>query len=146
MRKSPDAPAGPPGPGKRILKIAGAILGAIVVLGLIAFELLDLLLPSAPAPPPAPVRPGEPGSEAMATSEWLWMGGIALAAMVSLLLVRRWVFRRPIGFEVDGKLYRHHPDGHFTDGMGARIVDPARVAALTEAADAARRERSREGR
>jgi len=32
------------------------------------------------------------------------------------------------------------------DGLGARIVDPGRVAALTQAADAAREERSRTAR
>lgn len=56
--------------------------------------------------------------------------------MVSLLLVRRWVYRRPISFELDGRVYSHHRDGHFTDSLGARIVDPARVVALTEAAEA----------
>ena len=79
----------------------------------------------------------------MTTSETLWMGGIMLATVVSLLLVRRWVYRRPISFELDGKSYRHHRDGHFTDSLGARIVDPAQVAALTEAAEASRQARSR---
>lgn len=136
----------PPGLGKRILRIAGAIVAAVVVLALLAFEFLDLLVPAAPVPPATPVRAGEPGSEAMETSEWLWMGGIALAVVVSLLVVRRWVYRRPISFELDGKLYRHESDGRFTDGLGALIVDPGRVAALAEAAEAARQARSREGR
>jgi hypothetical protein len=125
--------------GKRIANLAGILLGIVIVLALVAFEFLDLLLPAAPAPSSTPARPGEP----MATSELLWMGGIALATVVSLLVVRRWVYRRPIRFELDGKSYRHHRDGHFTDSLGARIVDPAQVAALTEAAEAWRQARSR---
>lgn len=141
MGKPPSSPSGPPALGRRIVNVVGCLLGTVVILAVVAFEFLDLLLPAAPAP--APVRPGVPGSEPMATSELLWMGGIALVTVVSLLLVRRWVYRRPIGFEHDGKSYKHHRDGHFTDSLGARIVDPARVAALTEAAEAWRQARSR---
>ena len=122
---------------KRIVTLAGWLLGVVVLLALVVLEFSDLLLPAAPAPAPAP--PGEP----MATSELLWMGGIMLAALIALLLVRRWAHRRPIAFELDGKSYRHHRDGHFTDSFGARIVDPARVAALVEAAEASRQARSR---
>lgn len=124
---------------KRILTLAGWLLGTVVILAVVAFEFLDLLLPAAPAPVPVPAEPGEP----MARSELLWMGGIALTTVVSLLLIRRWVYRRAIAFELDGKSYRHHRDGHFTDGLGARIVDPARIAALTAAAEASRQARSR---
>ena len=137
MGKPP--PSGPPTLGKRILNIAGCLLGIVIVLVVVAFEFLDLLLPAAPAPAPVPASPGEPESK----SDLLWMGGIMLATVVSLLLVRHWVYRRPISFALDGKLYRHHRDGHFTDSLGARIVDPARVAALTEAAEASRQARSR---
>ncbi|HYI64908.1 MAG TPA: hypothetical protein VEW71_08495 [Allosphingosinicella sp.] len=143
MTKPPKPPAEPPSLGRRIANFVGCLLGIVIFLVVVAFEFLDLLLPAAPAPAPAPVRPGDPGSEQVATSEWLWMGGIMLATVVSLLLVRRWVYRRPIAFELDGKVYKHHRDGHFTDGLGARIVDPARVAALTEAAEAWRQARSR---
>jgi hypothetical protein len=125
------------------MNFAGCLLAIVVIVAVVAFEFLDLLLPAAPAPVPVPVRPGEPGSEPMATSELLWMGGAALATVVSLLLIRRWVYRRPISFELDGRVYRHHRDGHFTDSLGARIVDPARVAALAEAAEASRQTRSR---
>lgn len=142
MRTPPPKPRTEPASlGRRIVNFAGCLLGILFILVLVGFEFLDLLLPAAPAP--VPVRPGEPGSEPMATSELLWMGGAALAVVVSLLLVRRWVYRRPISFEFDGRVYRHHRDGHFTDSLGARIVDPAQVATLTEAADASRQARSR---
>jgi len=143
MGKPPTPPTEPPGLGRRIVNLAGCLLGIVFILALVAFEFLDLLLPAAPAPAPAPVSPGDPGSEPMATSELLWMGGAALAAMVTLLLVRRWVYRRPIAFELDDRVYKHHRDGHFTDSLGARIVDHGQVAALTEAADAWRQARSR---
>lgn len=125
--------------GKRIVKLAGWLLGIVVILAVIAFEFLDLLLPAAPVSAPVTAAPDEP----MARSELIWMGGIMLATVVSLLLVRRWVYRRPISFEHDGRLYTHHHDGHFTDSLGARIVDPIQVAALTEAAEAWRQRRSR---
>jgi hypothetical protein len=128
---------------KRIVNLTGWLLGIVILLAVIAFEFPDLLLPAAPAPPPVPVRPGAPGAEPMATSELVWMGGIMLGTVVSLLLIRRWIYRRPIAFEFDGKAYRHHRDGHFTDSLGARIVDPTQVAALTEAAEAWRQARSR---
>jgi hypothetical protein len=140
MHKSPSEP---PSLGRRIANLVGCLVGIVIILVVVAFEFLDLLLPAAPGPAPVPVRPGEPGSEPMATSETLWMGGIMLATVVSLLLIRRWVYRRPISFERDGKVYRHHRDGHFTDSLGARIVDPAQVAALTETAEAWRQARSR---
>jgi hypothetical protein len=143
MHKPPSSPSEPPSLGRRIANLVGCLLGIVIILVFVAFEFLDLLLPAAPAPAPVPVRPGEPGSEPMATSETLWMGGIMLATVVSLLLIRRWVYRRPISFALDGKVYRHHRDGHFTDSLGARIVDPAQVAALTETAEAWRQARSR---
>ena len=135
-------PTEPPSLGRRIANLAGCLLGIVIILAIVAFEFLDLLLPAAPAPAPVP-GPGERGSAPMATSELLWMGGAALGTLVSLLLVRRWVYRRPISFEREGMVYKHHRDGHFTDSLGARIVDPAQVAALTEAAEAWRRARSR---
>jgi hypothetical protein len=143
MDQPPKPPSTPPGLGRRVLNWVGCLLGVVILLALVAFEYLDLLLPAAPAPAPAPAHPGEAGPGPMATSELLWISGIALAAVIALLLVRRWVYRRPIGFELDGKLYRHHRDGHFSDAFGARIVDPAQVAALTEAAEASRQARSR---
>lgn len=143
MDKPPSSPSEPPSLGRRIANLAGCLLGIVIILAVVAFEFIDLLVPAAPAPAPVPVRPGEPGSEPMATSELVWMGGIALATVVSLLLVRRWVYRRPISFELDGKRYRHHRDGHFTDSFGARLVDTGQVAALTQAAEAWRQARSR---
>ena len=140
MSKPPSPPSEPPTLGKRIATFVGCLLGTVIVLAVVAFEFLDLLLPAEPAPAPVPAPAG---AEPMARSDLLWMGGIMLAAVVSLLLIRRWVFRRPISFEFDGKLYRHHRDGHFTDALGARIADPAQVAALTEAAEASRQARSR---
>ena len=74
----------------------------------------------------------------------LWMGGIALLVVVSLIFIRRWSYNIGIDFECDGKQYRAHRDGHFTDSMGARIADPATVARLAECAEAAKKERFRE--
>jgi hypothetical protein len=141
MPKPPSPPLEPPSLGRRIANLVGCLLGIVIILVVAAFEFLDLLIPAAPAP--VAVRPGEPGSELVTTSETLWTGGIMLATVVSLLLVRRWVYRRPISFQFDGRVYKHHRDGHFTDSLGARIVDPALVAALTETADAWRQVRSR---
>ena len=77
-------------------------------------------------------------------TDLLWMGGLALSVVVSLIFVRRWSYNIAIDFECDGKTYRAHRDGHFTDGFGARIVDPGQMARLAECAEAAKRERFRE--
>jgi hypothetical protein len=76
-------------------------------------------------------------------TDFVWMGGLALVVVVSLFFIRRWSYNIRIDFECDGKLYRAHRDGHFTDSAGARIADPALVARLAECAEAAKRERFR---
>ena len=73
----------------------------------------------------------------------LWMGGLALVVVVSLIFIRRWSYNIAIDFECDGKLYRAHRDGHFTDEAGARIADPATVTKLAIAAEAAKKARFR---
>jgi|KBSMisStaDraftv2_1062788.scaffolds.fasta_scaffold1192457_2 hypothetical protein len=76
-------------------------------------------------------------------TDLLWMGGLVLAVVVFLIFVRRWSYNIAIDFECDGKIYRAHRDGHFTDGFGARIVDPALVARLASCAEAAKKARFR---
>ena len=76
-------------------------------------------------------------------TDLLWMGGIALVVVVFLIFVRRWSYNIGIDFECDGKQYRAHRGGHFTDSLGARIVDPGQVARLTDCAEAAKKERFR---
>ena len=80
----------------------------------------------------------------MDMTELFWMGGIALAVVVSLIFVRRWSYNIRIDFECDGRIYRAHRDGHFTDEMGTRIVDPDTVAKLAQRAEEARKARFRE--
>jgi len=77
-------------------------------------------------------------------SDLLWMGGLALAVVVLLILVRRWSYNIAIDFECDGEVYRAHRGGHFTDQNGARVVEPGLVAKLTACAEAAKKERFRE--
>jgi hypothetical protein len=77
-------------------------------------------------------------------TDLLWMIGLPILVVVSLIFIRRWSYNIAIGFECDGKQYRAHRDGHFTDSFGARIVDPATVARLAECAEAAKKERFRE--
>ena len=48
-------------------------------------------------------------------TDLLWMGGAALLVVVSLIFVRRWSYNIGVDFECDGKVYRAHRDGHFTD-------------------------------
>jgi len=74
-------------------------------------------------------------------SDLLWMGGIALVVVVSLIFVRRWSYNIGIDFECDGKQDRAHRGGHFTDSLGARIVDPDQVARLAACAEAAKKGR-----
>jgi len=76
-------------------------------------------------------------------TDLLWMGGLALAVVVFLIFVRRWSYNIAIDFECDGKAYRAHRDGRFTDNLGARIVDPGQVARLAICAEAAKQERFR---
>ena len=76
-------------------------------------------------------------------TDLLWMGGIALIVVVSLIFVRRWSYNIAIDFACDGRVYRAHRDGHFTDEMGARIADPATVARLAACAEAAKKARFR---
>jgi hypothetical protein len=76
-------------------------------------------------------------------TDLLWMGAAALAVVVSLIFIRRWSYNIAIDFECEGKEYRAHRDGHFTDGLGARIVDPGQVAKLVACAEAAKKERFR---
>ena len=77
-------------------------------------------------------------------TDLFWMGGAALVVVVSLIFVRRWSYNIAIDFACDGKQYRAHRDGHLTDSLGARIVDPGQVARLAECAEAAKKERFRE--
>ena len=76
-------------------------------------------------------------------TDLLWMGGLALVVVVFLIFVRRWSYNIAIDFECDGKLYRAHRDGRFTDASGAAIVEPGQVARLAECAEAAKRDRFR---
>jgi hypothetical protein len=80
----------------------------------------------------------------MNAHDLLLYGGLGLGTVVSLIFIRRWSYNIRIDFECDGKLYRAHRDGHFTDETGARIVDPATVAKLRVCAEAAKKERFRE--
>ena len=80
----------------------------------------------------------------MAIPEWLIYVLIALAVVVSLLIVRRWSYNIAIRFEHDGREYVRHRDGHFTDDRGMRIVDPALVARLEPLAEAAKKARFRQ--
>jgi len=80
----------------------------------------------------------------MVIPEWLIYVLIALAVVVSLLLVRRWSYNIAIRFDCDGREYTRHRDGHFTDDRGMRVVDPALVARLTPLAEAAKKERFRQ--
>ena len=77
-------------------------------------------------------------------TDLLWMGGAALLVVVSLIFVRRWSYNIGIDFECDGKLYRAHRDGHFTDEMGARIADPETISRLTARAEEAKKARFRQ--
>jgi hypothetical protein len=72
------------------------------------------------------------------------MGGIALAVVVLLIFVRRWSYNIAIDFECDGKAYRAHRAGHFTDQNGARVVDPGLLSRLAPCAEAAKKARFRE--
>jgi hypothetical protein len=74
----------------------------------------------------------------------LLYGGLGLVTVVSLIFIRRWSYNIAIDFECDGKFYRAHRDGHFTDSNGARIADPATVAKLKVRAEEAKKERFRE--
>jgi hypothetical protein len=80
----------------------------------------------------------------MTAHDLLIYGGLALVTIVSLIFIRRWSYNIAIDFACDGKLYRAHRDGHFTDGDGARIADPETLAKLAICAEAAKKERFRE--
>jgi hypothetical protein len=79
----------------------------------------------------------------MAIPDWLLYAAIALAVVVSLILVRRWSYNIAISFECEGREYTRHRDGHFTDGQGGRIVDPDQIARLIPVSEAAKKERFR---
>ena len=80
----------------------------------------------------------------MMIPEWVWYVAISLAVVVSLIFVRRWSYNIAIRFQCDGRQYTRHRDGHFTDGRGMRVVDPALVARLAPLAEAAKKERFRQ--
>lgn len=77
-------------------------------------------------------------------SDLVWMAGIALAVVVFLIFVRRWSYNIAIDFECDGKAYRAHRNGHFTDEYGTQILDPDLLARFVPCAEAAKRARFRE--
>ena len=80
----------------------------------------------------------------MAIPEWLIYVLIALAVVVSLLLVRRWSYNIAIKFDCDGREYTRHRDGRFTDSQGLPVYDPALLARLEPLAEAAKKERFRQ--
>ena len=61
--------------------------------------------------------------------------GLAAALLFVLVLVwgaRRFYYRGPQTFYLDGEKYGRHGDGHFVTGAGGRVADPERLSVLAE--------------
>jgi hypothetical protein len=90
----------------------------------------------APGPATAP-----PAAASPIGAGWLWLGGLPLAVVVFLVLVRRWSYNIAITFPCDGAEYTRYRDGRFTDASDRPVVDPALVAKLIPLAEAAKQAR-----
>lgn len=55
---------------------------------------------------------------------------VGLAAIVGgAMLVRKYLYSKPIGFAFEGERYTRHPDGRFTTEAGEPVAEP-RLAAV----------------
>lgn len=58
---------------------------------------------------------------------------ISLALVLAIVFGARWyMYGGKRDFYLDGERYTRHGRSHFTTAMGARIIDPERVATLDE--------------